>query len=96
MELIRHHPSRNVIIFGDANLLAVNWSTYDSTDNYEKSVFNLFFENSFQQLVDFPTTMLHTLDVVLVNSYFILNVEPATDLPTHIPLTRKLPLTTLM
>ena len=40
---------------------------------------NLLFENNFQQLVDFPTTTLHTLDVVLVNSDFILNFEPATD-----------------
>ena len=79
MEFIRHHPSRNVIIFGDANLVTVNWSTYDSTENYEKSVLNVLFENNFQQLVDFPTTTLHTLDVVLVDSDFILNVEPATD-----------------
>ena len=54
-----------LIVSSDMCLLALNWNTLCCSDDYEKSVFDLFDHHLLRQIVAYPTCPNNAIDLVL-------------------------------
>ena len=71
-----------MVVVGDFNLPDVDWELLTSPiDGVQDVLLDMFMDSNLEQLVDFPTRVNNTLDLVLcTNASFIIDIKPSMPL----------------